>query len=214
MNFTTLNSIRVQPSAHRVWVQYSEQVVAVIDPGHGIRALVRGVLDGGALIYWQGRLATATSFALEYGVALEEALRERGVRCVFATGETSDSLATAKVELNTGGGVQIVISLRLLWSPSAGERGFTVVVNGDPTLPFGWGVWSEMCRYLPCRSEPQIGLPQSPVRSEYHAQALDIGLGYITSPWDIQLIMEPYWKLRVTEGLARVVERYLGVISC
>jgi len=211
MHCTTGRCRESLESAHRVWLQHSEHLVAVVDPGSGELAVVPGALASGPLVWWQGKLRTQQGLALEYAVALEEALRDQGIRGVLtACGQRLGSV-TGRVYRLDAAEAEVSISLHFLSSFHRRDRGFAVTAGGDRALPFAWGLWSELCRYLPCQSEPWVDTPAGSLPRSGGGLAVHIGLGHITSSLDMRLIMEPYWKLRVTEGLAGVMERYLSV---
>jgi hypothetical protein len=208
MNLNTLRSIRLRLSPSRMRHEEAHTLLIV----GGSRNHSR-LLDLGALIYWQGKPVTEERLCLEYGAALEEALRDCNLRGTFAASEQERCTARGRIWSAGGPGIEVALSLFFLRSTSPDQRGFRVSACTGRALPLAWGIWGELGRYLPPNGDPCTAPARNLPSEDASSVSIELGLAHLTSPFDLQLLMEPYWKLRVTEALAQVLQRYVAVMG-
>lgn len=177
-------------------------MLVAIDPGHGMGAATPGVLDEGVTAQWHGERYTEQGLALVYGVALDEALREHGLRTALLR---ADSRTECPMESrrSQARGAEMLLSLHFAGDFQGRARGFQV---RSEQQDLAWGIFDALSDFLPWLSGPRPCVSGSVVHG-HDGLAAEIVLGHLTSDGDMQLLTEGYFKLRVCDSLAKLFQK-------
>lgn len=179
-------------------------MVIAIDPGHGMGDAEPGVLDEGIVVEFNGNRISEQHLAMVYGVALDEMLRQRGVRTALLRADSRQERLRANET-----GADLVVGIHFL-ADVDDARGFEVVAAEQELVPMCWSLFDALSELLPFLAGPRLAVygRGAIVAGKDRVPRIEIRPGFMTSERDMELLTDGYFKLRFCEEAAKVLAKY------